>query len=582
MVNLVGGSVVWDLDVEDKKLKAGLASARKEVSDAGKDIDKTFSGVGKSIADSLEKAKGASIAFAASLAAAGAAAVTFGVSSVKAFQESQDTIAQLEAVLKSTKGASGLLKEDILDQASALQRLTKFGDEAIVSSANLLLTFTEIKGPVMQQAIQTTLDMSQALGQDLKGSAIQLGKALNDPIQGVTALRRVGVSFNDQQLEQIKTLQESGKIMDAQKLILAELNKEFGGSAVAAGKTFSGQMEIAKNIFNDFQELIGKAITDRLAPLVQAFNEWVDAMGGPEAIMEKFNNEILPTFQRYLPIITGMIIGGLVPAFVALGRAILFTVLPAIVALLPYIIIGGLIGAAVLGIIELFKRWGDITNFIGNLFSGFVNSIKQRAQELNNSLREFGQNVVNTFNNIVNFFREIPGRVSSALSNLASTVRNSFSSAMSAAESEVSSWPGRLYDWGRNIATSFVNGIRDSLGGIRDAFINGFNRARSAIEGHSPPKEGPLKNIDAWGFNIGDAWIKGIQSAVSQFSLPQFSANVQMGSGLAPADSGGQASSIGGGQAININIGRVGGQEDIDSLIHELGYRTMIAPEIAS
>jgi len=30
--------------------------------------------------------------------------------------------------------------------------------------------------------------MSTAMGQDLKSSAIQLGKALNDPIQGVAAL----------------------------------------------------------------------------------------------------------------------------------------------------------------------------------------------------------------------------------------------------------------------------------------------------------------------------------------------------------------------------------------------------------
>ena len=75
--------------------------------------------------------------------------------------------------------------------------------------------------------------MSPVLGTDASGSAIQLGKALNDPIKGITALTRVGVTFTEQQKDQITTLVESGKTIDAQKIILGELQKEFGGSAEA-------------------------------------------------------------------------------------------------------------------------------------------------------------------------------------------------------------------------------------------------------------------------------------------------------------------------------------------------------------
>ena len=62
-----------------------------------------------------------------------------------------------------------------------------------------MLTFTGVGKDVFPQAIQTVLDMSQALGQDLKSSTVQLGKALNSPIDGITALSRVGVSFTDAQ-----------------------------------------------------------------------------------------------------------------------------------------------------------------------------------------------------------------------------------------------------------------------------------------------------------------------------------------------------------------------------------------------
>jgi phage-related minor tail protein len=125
----------------------------------------------------------------------------------------------------------------VSDLATSISRKTGMDDEAIQSGENLLLTFTNIHNEtgrgnqIFTRATRTIADMSAALGQDTKSSAIQLGKALNDPIKGVTALQRVGVSFTQSQRDQIKTLVESGNTLDAQKMILRELRKEFGGSA---------------------------------------------------------------------------------------------------------------------------------------------------------------------------------------------------------------------------------------------------------------------------------------------------------------------------------------------------------------
>ena len=76
--------------------------------------------------------------------------------------------------------------------------------------------------------------MSVALDQDMKSSAIQVGKALNDPVKGMTALSRVGVSFTEKQKDMVKHLEKTGHHLEAQKIILHELKKEFGGSAAAA------------------------------------------------------------------------------------------------------------------------------------------------------------------------------------------------------------------------------------------------------------------------------------------------------------------------------------------------------------
>lgn len=191
------------------------------------------------------------------------AAVTGAFSlSLAAFADSEAAGAQLDAVLKSTGGAAGMTKDALTALATELQKTTAFEDDAVIKGESLLLTFTNIGKDVFPQATMTMLDMSQALGQDLSSSAIQLGKALNDPMQGMTALSRVGVSFTVEQKEQIKVLQESGDVMGAQKIILTELSKEFGGSAVAAADTLTGKWSQLKNEFGGMMEEIGNALTD--------------------------------------------------------------------------------------------------------------------------------------------------------------------------------------------------------------------------------------------------------------------------------------------------------------------------------
>jgi len=253
-------------------------------------FDKKLSRVGSSV-------KSAGKTLAVGLGAIGVAATAFGVASVKAFSEAQEVMSQTNAVLKSTKGVAGVTARQVSALASKLQAVTKYGDETIQTGENLLLTFTNIGKDIFPQATETMLDMSQALGQDVKSSAIQLGKALQDPILGVTALRRVGVNFNKEQVNVIKNLVETGKSAEAQRLILKELRTEFGGSARAAGKTLAGQLQILKNTFSDFMEVIGAGLAQRISPVIERFQEWLEKIGGVEGavdMLQKKWQEILP------------------------------------------------------------------------------------------------------------------------------------------------------------------------------------------------------------------------------------------------------------------------------------------------
>jgi phage-related protein len=191
---------------------------------------------------------------------AGAAVVGLGYAlkrGIDDFNESQKVAAQLNAVLKSTGGAANVTAKHVNQLAQQLSTMSGVDDEAIGSSENLLLTFRNIRNEagkgndVFDQATKATLDLSVAMGEDLHSASLQVGKALNDPVKGLTALKRVGVQFSDAQTKVIQKLVDTGKTAQAQKIILGELTKEFGGSAKAAGQTLSGQLNILKNAFDN-------------------------------------------------------------------------------------------------------------------------------------------------------------------------------------------------------------------------------------------------------------------------------------------------------------------------------------------
>jgi len=215
------------------------------------------------------------------------AAKQFIVDSMKAAEESQRVQAQLYAVLQSTGQAAGVTADAALNLSKALQESTTFSDEQVLSAENMLLTFTKIGKDIFPQATQTVLDMATALGEDTKSAAIQLGKALQDPILGVTALRRVGVSFNEDQVNLIKNLVNTGQSLQAQTYILKELSTEFGGSAANAAETFGGKITQLKNKIDDIQEVIGGAMQASLYTLIgQLSGAATGALGTKEKMHE--------------------------------------------------------------------------------------------------------------------------------------------------------------------------------------------------------------------------------------------------------------------------------------------------------
>lgn len=257
-----------------------MAETVKIVLDADDKASKTISGVHGAMSKLGDVAKGLAVGGIAVAGAAVAGLTSVLLDSVQAAMEAQEAQAQLAAVIESTGGAAGVTAQMANDLATSLQNVTRFEDDAVLGAENILLTFTHINKDIFPETVWLAADMSQALGQDMKTSAMQLGKALNDPIQGVGALQRVGVSFTEDQKKLIEELVNSNRTLDAQKLILQELQKEFGGSAKAAGETFAGKLDILQNKIGDVKERIGGALIPALSTLVDEIGpkliEWAD------------------------------------------------------------------------------------------------------------------------------------------------------------------------------------------------------------------------------------------------------------------------------------------------------------------
>jgi hypothetical protein len=269
-----------------------LIKAKDQASAVMKGVNKNAQGLSKSLQ---------SVGIVGATAAvAGVGAVGLALKgAVEEAAEAQRVMAQTAAVIKSTGGAAGLSAPEVANMAAELSRVAPFGDEAIQSMQNVLLTFTKIGKGAFPQATEAVLDMSTALGQDLQSSAIQIGKALNDPVKGITALQRVGVAFTKQQKEQINALAESGDLLGAQKLILQELQVEFGGSARAAGDTFAGKMKILGTQIGNVKETIGNALLPTLTIAATALSNF---LAEHQASIERFGQVAGAWLGRNVPI----------------------------------------------------------------------------------------------------------------------------------------------------------------------------------------------------------------------------------------------------------------------------------------
>ena len=238
------------LGVDSKGVKTGTLDLKKLAEESGK-TERKVSGATDKMNKGFGSMTGVVKGLVGALAAVGAVRLFTG-----ALQESMRMEKQLNIVnqlVSQTGAAAWTSTQQLKDQASAVALSTLESVEGVMKAQQTLLTFRKVSGDVFGQTISMAADMSAALGIDLNSATMQLGKALEDPITGMTALTRSGTVFTQQQKDMVKAMVEAGDQAGAQQFILAELEAQYGGAGVAAAQGLAGSIDTLSQRWEEFQ-----------------------------------------------------------------------------------------------------------------------------------------------------------------------------------------------------------------------------------------------------------------------------------------------------------------------------------------
>jgi hypothetical protein len=291
------------------------------------------------------------------------------VGAVRAAEEAEVANNRLDSVADSMN-LFGANTKNVTDRLKAFadETMNKIAvdDELIKSTQAQLLTFKNLAvtadtaGGAFDRATIAAFDMAAVFGGTGEDNAVRLGKALQDPIQGVSALRKVGVQLSEQQEKMIKTFVEAGDAASAQEIILKELETQVGGAA-AATATDSAKMALA---FGEMSESIGTA----LLPLLQLV---------VPAIVSFFN--IVAENSGVVAVLAG-IFAGLAVAILAVNFALNANPIVKVITLIAALVAGLVI--LINYLVNLYGGWEKLFADIGAWLVGFVFGFKTALNQI--------------------------------------------------------------------------------------------------------------------------------------------------------------------------------------------------------
>lgn len=424
------------------------------------------------------------------LIAGGIGTAFFGLS-INAAEESEVATNRLSQVFKSMGQDYVAATKQSADYASNLQVQIGKEDELIMAVQAKVATFSKAANAqarangIFNRATTAAFDLEAAGFGEASQSAVQLGKALQDPVKGLNALRRSGISFTEAEQKKIKALVASGKLFEAQDTIMKAIEKQVGGVA-ASTVTKTAKMKIA---WGEIQEKIGTiilplfnkladTILNRVIPQVQGF---IDKH--PQLVMWLAKASVALLALGAAGKAIGFILSGMAPIVINVARAIGF-VSKAVMflgrAMLanPILLI---IAAIALAVYLIIKHWKVIKAFFIRLWNGVKSVFASVIKGIKFYLLNFTP---------PGLIYKYWGTLSKWFSNIWNAVKNIFSGAVSFVVNLGSSF----WNAGKNIITSLWEGMKSVVMKPVNLVKDMAHKIRRYLP-FSPAKEGALKDI---------------------------------------------------------------------------------------
>lgn len=430
-----------------------------------------------------------------------------------AAQEGMRVDATLTQVTKSM-GLFGAESDKVVgrlqDYATEMMKRTGIDDDVIKSTQAQLMSFKELAasadttGGMFDRATSVAADMAAVFGGDAAGNAVKLGKALNDPVNGISALSRVGVQFTDDQKAMIEGMVKAGDVAGAQELIMKELETQVGGTAEASA-TSADKM---KARWDDAVQNLGT----QLMPVFESIVGWISTSLLPA--FEGLGDQVSGAFQWFtdnqgwlLPLLGGIgtLLLGIATSIGIMNLAAVIAAaggLPAIISAtwlwtaallanpITWVVLG--IAALVAGLIALAMNWEAVAKWVSDVWAGFTgwlsDSFNSIAQWWNDLWTGIGKAINDIWTGISNWF-------TGAVTNLVNFIRDYWGLVLSffigplgiVIQWVVNHW-GEIVDFFRTslekiggFFQSVFQGVGDFVGGIFDGIVRGIKGAMNMV-----------------------------------------------------------------------------------------------------
>lgn len=248
------------------EITADVAQFRRSMEQVARDAQESARNVGASFKNA-ERDLGSLTSMASGLrnvlggALSAGAIIQFGRAVADSTLEAERSTALLQNTLRTTGYAAGLTANDIEELVGEMSKISGFDDDPIREGATSLLRFKGVAGDTFREAAKLAVDFAAATGKDLPSAFVAVGKALQNPVTGMRALRDAGADLSEGQAELAGKLAETGRVAESNQIVLSELARTVGGSAASAGGGLAGATRALSNAWDDLLKNIGRTAT---------------------------------------------------------------------------------------------------------------------------------------------------------------------------------------------------------------------------------------------------------------------------------------------------------------------------------